>query len=1170
MRRNATPSLDAFDPDLREAAREAAQRAGMSVEEWLAAAVSEGTARSGGRGGRPPGHAAPRGRPPGGQPPGGGPGRAAERGWHPAGEAGHRDGDKGGRGRAGRGAEARWPAPAPTIDPSVAEAVSAMTRRLDEIDRRLSETRDAAGQAVAKAVEGIETRLSETLRSGAEPARVDTLLREFEQRIAELGERLSAPGERLSAPGRRRVRPVQEDLKAAVAEIRRRQQQLDGDAAGAADAAAESGGGSPRDPDRAAETAGAGAGALSPAIAGLQAETTRLRDSVGGLATSGDVGTLEQAVRTLTDEVQRAREPADLAAIAGPIDLMRVQVGRLADEVAANVHARVTQDVERLARQVDGALGVQRTGGLADRDAVSKLFRELDDIRGQIATLADPARIQSLAHSVNELTETVASLGASMVGNRPLMDELKPLLEEIRSGLRSPGQAGAPALAKGIADLDRKLDDMRAETAARASGDLPDASGDILGRIDALSAKVDQVTAVNPVGDVMERLEQIGESLRRPPVPGDDLASIHGMLRGLAEKLDRVGQGVGGDALDGLEKQVLALARRIDTRGSDPALAGLERTMGDLLAQVALLRDEAPLQAAVERAARSAVADTIGAGREGRAGADPAGMDVLQATLADLKAQQAACDKRLQATMEGVHGALERLVGRLSQIETERRPEEPRTQAGTLSIGPRRRDTGRGGLREALPEGAAPPERAPRRPEASRGGQASPADEMLEPGASRPRAAEAEAAAEIPAGDIKASFIAAARRAAQAAAAEAADTGASRPGPREEAAAPRRGVVDRLRATLERRRRPLLLGLAAIVLALGTLQAINGTLGGRGGPEAPPVAAAPPASREAAAPPPPADPVTTQALDAKAASPTETAEAKPPAPPEKPTAAPEKAIGAPEKEPARAAARPLPRVSDMAALGTDLAGIPASLAALRQAASEGDGAAVYELAGRAAEGRGMGRDPALAAKLFDRLAALGYAPAQYRLGSQYEKGLGVVRDQAKARLWYGRAAEQGHARAMHNLAVMMAESGGAGAKPDYAAAANWFKRAADHGVRDSQYNLAVLLARGLGIAQNLPQAYGWFSAAAAQGDDDAARKRDEVASKLSPKDLAAARAAAEAWKPASPDPAVNEPPPARAEGAAPASGALSLVGAPPPAAISRRTEAGPARGDGKV
>ena len=101
------------------------------------------------------------------------------------------------------------------------------------------------------------------------------------------------------------------------------------------------------------------------------------------------------------------------------------------------------------------------------------------------------------------------------------------------------------------------------------------------------------------------------------------------------------------------------------------------------------------------------------------------------------------------------------------------------------------------------------------------------------------------------------------------------------------------------------------------------------------------------------------------------------------------------------------------------------------------------------------------------------------------------------------------AADKGNAKAMHNLAVLYAE--GIDGKPDYQTAAQWFRKAADHGVTDSQYNLGILYARGIGVEQNLAESYKWFALAAKQGDDDAAKKRDEVAARLDPQSLAAAK-----------------------------------------------------------
>jgi localization factor PodJL len=81
----------------------------------------------------------------------------------------------------------------------------------------------------------------------------------------------------------------------------------------------------------------------------------------------------------------------------------------------------------------------------------------------------------------------------------------------------------------------------------------------------------------------------------------------------------------------------------------------------------------------------------------------------------------------------------------------------------------------------------------------------------------------------------------------------------------------------------------------------------------------------------------------------------------------------------------------------------------------------------------------------------------------------------------------------------------------------------------------------------MGVQQDLGQSFLWFSAAAAQGDEDAAKKRDDVASKLDGKALSAARAQVTAFKPKVPEPAANEIP-----APLPAENTMSLLGAAPP------------------
>ncbi|HEX8417375.1 MAG TPA: hypothetical protein VF641_07195, partial [Methylobacterium sp.] len=564
MKRNATLNLDGFDPEIVEAARDVASRAGLPVEAWIASVLS-------------PEEKAQRRR------------RRTVRTDLPEVAAAPRRPDP-------IPPAVSQPVPVDGVDASVAQ----MMQRLDAIDHRIAQERQAAEEAATRTIAGIEARISTVLETGLSPAtQMAGRLGDIERRMTELADQLAAP-----RPLGRRGRPVVAEMRDAVSEIRQRQRELDAVR--------------PASPQAAQPAPPASEEIASPVISELQMETTRLRESIGGLATGRDVSALEQAMLSLATGVQRVQEPADLAAIAAPIELIRMQVARLAEDVADNVHARVASDVERLAAKVDGAFS---SAAFADRDALANLFRELEEIRRLIAALAGPERIQSLAQGLQAISAQIAELQGGVSRDGSSMAELRPLLEEIRSDLRGPKANG---IEEQIRAMGAKLDALQSQGPGGSDSDA------IIHRIDALADKVDRVS-VNPVGDLIGRLEDLGATLRHPPAAGGDLASIHGMLSSLAEKLDRVGNsGSSGEGLDSLERQVLALSRRIDTRGADPALAGLERTMSDLLAQVSALRDEAPFEAAVERAARNAVAETMSTtGDAGEIGS-------LRAGLADL------------------------------------------------------------------------------------------------------------------------------------------------------------------------------------------------------------------------------------------------------------------------------------------------------------------------------------------------------------------------------------------------------------------------------------------------------------------------------------------------------------------------------------------------------
>src|SRR5262245_14005145 len=443
-----------------------------------------------------------------------------------------------------------------------------------------------------------------------------------------------------------------------------------------------------------------------------------------------------------------------------------------------------------------------------------------------------------------------------------------------------------------------------------------------------------------------------------------------------------------------------------------------------------------------------------------------------------------------------------------------------------------------------------------------------PPDHPLEPG-TRPSprstpseriAASEDALSEIPAaaGPKEAvstsSFIAAARRAAQAAAANAQnDKRSAKAAAKAAAAKPKDKVKDKPNdkekpaagtegSTITSKIRSLLVGASVVVIVLGTVKMAMNLLDGGSPPPMPameePASALSPADKSAV-PPTPGPSMTSptplgkqsnnytapNTLDGSQITITQGANA--------PVAAP---VGGNEIT-GSLPPTPLPAPTKGGRFGQvqvppteqlpDGIGGPV----LRNAALKGDASAAYEIGLRFAEGKGVPVNLDEAAKWYDRAANAGVAPAIFRLGTFYEKGLAVKKDIDIARRYYLMAAERGHAKAMHNLAVLDADGGGKGA--NYTAASQWFRKAADRGVADSQYNLGILYARGIGVDQNLAESFKWFSLAAAQGDADAGRKRDDIAKRLDPQSLAAAKLAIQTFTPEpQPDDAINVATPA--------------------------------------
>jgi TPR repeat protein len=121
----------------------------------------------------------------------------------------------------------------------------------------------------------------------------------------------------------------------------------------------------------------------------------------------------------------------------------------------------------------------------------------------------------------------------------------------------------------------------------------------------------------------------------------------------------------------------------------------------------------------------------------------------------------------------------------------------------------------------------------------------------------------------------------------------------------------------------------------------------------------------------------------------------------------------------------------------------------------------------------------------------------------------YARGLGVERDNAMAMKWYRRAAAQGDAEGQYHLGLALRRGLDGGEDPE--ASAEWLRKAAEQGHSLAQARLGTCYEDGSGVPRDLARAYAWFDVAATGGAAVAALKRDEVAKRMTPEQVAAAR-----------------------------------------------------------
>lgn len=1037
MRRPVFSRADDLDLDASELIAAAARRAGMSPEEWAAAVLDEAQNRP----------ASPRRR------------------------AGS-DLDS----LIARMSPGSHPRPKRDYEALMAAVATESERQVQDRSSRTA----VALESMASWIEQAENRLNEAARSSADQH--DRIAAVLSQALSSLKDRLDTverqvASERAAPP--RIEFPMEEALK-ALAPV------------------SETLVGLRADMSRLATHLEQPNPAWTTAVEDVRTEIDGLRSGIESLATRDEIAALDAALGSIAKDLEQGPTARDLRTLASSITVLYEQIQSLSGEVSEGLHRRIGHEIDHIKGKIDA---MAATG--VDRSVVDFLSSQIVDMRQDLAHRAEPQQIAHLADGIESLGRQVSELRLHQVSKSDF-NALKTSLDDVCSALHVTATAqGASKLPEQLESLGRRIDllvrrpepvqadltpiseqlALLTERMASLSESRTEGGETLTGTIERLSSRIEAVAGreASSHEPLMQRFDRIEKELREFGRQADSTGMTQ-MLRSIAERLDRTPSQPTG--LDALERQVTTLAERFDRMPAEALSKALDEASG----QLRKLQNEAA--GIAEHAARTVLNDI----RPSLPGSGD--LDAIKHGFVELKALHSRSDRKTQETLRAVHDALESLSTRLSSESTPSRAPAPKAVSAS-DLDP-------------MPS-ADRLEAAVRRLHAVTLSQIEEVSLPAQGAASHETstAPVAETAPESDLGTMRASFIAAARRAAQSAALEPApslapsdlrqeDSSSEDEEPEaEESTSPVSSLFERLRRTLDSRRRPLLFGLAFLILATGAYQILS---------VAPSLHDLPPVAANA---------------EPKEAKPIEVAGIASPAGEMNPFQSSSLGTGSIPAD--------LPAAGQFLVDPATVKNIPADApATLKQAALSGDAAALYEIASRAVEGRGMAKDMSAAARLFERASQAGLPPAQERLAMMYEKGDGVPLDLKQAAFWYERAALGGNIRAMHNLATLLAS--GKNGKPDYAAALRWFGEAAASGLRDSQYNVGILLALGMGAQLDRSKAFQWFSLAADQGDAEAARKRDEMAGRLSAGEMKAAKAALELWRPRAVDPVANQPP----------------------------------------
>jgi len=198
---------------------------------------------------------------------------------------------------------------------------------------------------------------------------------------------------------------------------------------------------------------------------------------------------------------------------------------------------------------------------------------------------------------------------------------------------------------------------------------------------------------------------------------------------------------------------------------------------------------------------------------------------------------------------------------------------------------------------------------------------------------------------------------------------------------------------------------------------------------------------------------------------------------------------------------------------------------PAAYEACKEEAEKGDPECQNFLGILFQKGLGVSENMTEALRLFTLAAGKKLAAAENNIGFAHLNGFGTPRSEKEAARWFGMAAAQGDPIGEHRLALLLLN--GKEIEKDSAKAVELLRHGADRGYVPAQLSLALAFETARIRGRDAAMAYLWYRIAEHRTRDTTQQRlategQNRTIPYLSGQEIAAARSAADLWRPVGP------------------------------------------------